>query len=282
MATFPQTQGWVTAIAWVVNTLGIICGISVGMWFAMAGFWVYFNGLIGGGMALAVSTWITGRIRHAYRLPSMAGVLLAVGGLQLLVFSGLLFSFLPAYYASLGQPSQPISLSWADIPAHLPPLPAYVSIDAYPQPDLAVIGRYRTLGNRRISSPPKTYTVTWLPIVPADWQASAAVMLMAEQAAVGRSLTVQKPTTVTGVLFSLPPQPGERFVPTDVMLYFSPGGIGVSDTWLRRQAQFELAPTPIYLLRATTPQQLRQPLVILTALLLVYLGGMVWFCLRWF
>ncbi|MBF2089685.1 MAG: hypothetical protein IGR80_14525 [Synechococcales cyanobacterium K44_A2020_017] len=265
---------WMRAIAFVLNTLGLIIGISVGIWLPVPGLLVYGTGAVGGAIALISCLYLTHRFLGP-RLPlDTIQDLAFLGILQGLIFTGLLIHVLPPFYATWNQPQEPIPVAIAQLPTALP---AYVSLTGYPQTQLAVEGTYRpqrTQSNRH----PRTLTVTWVPLVAQDWRPPQAVQVMVERQALGRYQESDRPVTVTGMLFSLHPKDRADFVPADMTLYLS-DGVGVSDAWLRRRAEFQVDPDQVYLLRDLTPAQSRTVVMIVSILVLVIIGAIAYFTL---
>ncbi|WP_204154490.1 hypothetical protein [Leptolyngbya sp. CCY15150] len=271
--TIPHHR-WMRAIAFVLNTLGLIIGISVGIWLPVPGLLVYATGAVGGAIALISSLYLTHRFLGP-RLPLGTIQSLAfLGILQGLIFTGLLIHVLPLFYATWNQPREPIPVAIAQLPTALP---AYVSLTGYPQPQLTVTDTYRlqpTPNNRY----PRTLTVTWVPLVAQDWRPPQAVQVMVERQALGRYQESDRPVTVTGMLFSLHPKDRADFVPADMTLYLS-DGVGVSDAWLRRRAGFQVDPDQVYLLRDLMPAQSRTVVMIVSILILVIVGAIAWLTL---
>ena len=267
-------QRWMRAIAFVLNTLGLIIGISVGIWLPVPGLLVYATGAVGGAIALISSLYLTHRFLGP-RLPLGTIQSLAfLGILQGLIFTGLLIHVLPPFYATWNQPREPIPVAIAQLPTALP---AYVSLTGYPQPQLTVTDTYRlrrTQSNRH----PRTLTVTWVPLVDQDWRPPQAVQVMIEKRALGGHQESDRPVTVTGMLFSLHPKDRADFIPADMTLYFS-DGVGVSDAWLRRRAGFQVDPDQVYLLRDLMPAQSRTVVMIVSILVLVIIGAIAYFTL---
>lgn len=265
---------WMRAIAFVLNTLGLIIGISVGIGLPVPGLLVYATGAVGGAIALISCLYLTHRFLGP-RLP--LGTIQAIaflGIFQGLIFTGLLIHVLPPFYATWNQPREPIPVAIAQLPTALP---AYVSLTGYPQPQLAVEDTYR-LRRSGNNQHPRTLTVTWMPLVDRDWHLSQAVQVMVEKRALGGHQESDRPVTVTGMLFSLHPKDRADFIPADMTLYFS-DGVGVSDDWLRRRAAFQVDPDQVYLLRDLTPAQSRTVVMIVSILLLVIIGAIAYFTL---
>lgn len=265
--TIPH-QRWMRAIALVLNTLGLIVGISMGIWLPVPGLLVYGTGAVGGAIALISSLYLTHRFLGP-RLPlGTIQALAFLGILQGLIFTGLLIHVLPPFYATWNQPSEPIPVAIAQLPTALP---AYVSLTGYPQPQLAVEDTYR-LRRTQSNRYPRTLTVTWVPLVAQDWRPPQAVQVMIEKRTLGGHQESDRPVTVTGMLFSLHPKDRADFVPVDMTLYLS-DGVGVSDAWLRRRAEFQVDPDQVYLLRDLTPAQSRTVVMIVSILILVIVGA---------
>lgn len=161
---------WRRAIALVINALWLAAGISPGLWPPWVGFGLYGSVLLGGAIALATGLMLTRIFLSAWESEQLISLHLTVGLLQLFVFTGILTTILPSFYAAGGQPREPIPLSVEALLAAPPSLLAYVRLTGVPQPQLAVQDAYKVRGNSHLSQPPRTIRVHWVPLVPAGWQ----------------------------------------------------------------------------------------------------------------
>jgi hypothetical protein len=214
------------AIASVVNSVGLIVGISVGVGLPVPGLAIYLTGLLGGAIALMLSFSLTHRLFGRRLPPGAVQLLAALGIIQGMIFTGLLIYVLPPFYATWNQPQEPTPIAIAQLPAALPSLPAYVSLTGYPQFHLTVEDSYR-LRRSQNNQHPRTITVTWIPLVAQNWRSSQMVQVMVESSLLGGHRMSDRPVTVAGMLFSLHPKDRAHFIPADMILHLS-HGVGVS------------------------------------------------------
>jgi len=260
------------AIVLILNTVGILLGIGLGMWPPFVGFTIYLGGFAGGLGALVLGAVLTQRVLKTDLPEDTMMLVVFLGILHLFVLTGILTTFLPPFYAAWGLADVPVPIELATLDRAALALPAYVRIEGVPQPRLSIQDVYQTPRSKHQAA--RTITVDWVPLVPGDWRSPDPVRVLAERGALEDGAR-DRATTVTGMLYPFSPRWGERFMPHDSALYSSFEGIGLRANWLQEKAEFSFRADDLYLLSAGSPTQLRQPLIILAILLLGYLGVLV-------